>query len=103
MSWTNESAAWRSPVVARTVMVPSSQLAREDLMVAGSVLHSVTPRPVQELKAAVVVGELLTLSTILTILTILTIVTTVTVVSILFNIILRQLVRMSGDSHWTVL
>ena len=90
MSWTNESAAWRSPVVARTVMVPSSQLAREDLMVAGSVLHSVTPRPVQELKAAVVVGELLTLSTILTILTIVTI---VTIVSILFNIILRQLVR----------
>ena len=68
-------------------MVPSSQLAREDLMVAVSVLHSVTPRPVQELKAAVVVGELLTLSTILTIVNI------VTVVSILFNIILRQLVR----------
>ena len=39
--------------MVRTVTVPSSQLCREDLMVAWSVFHSVTARPVHEVKEAV--------------------------------------------------
>ena len=39
--------------VGRRVTVLSSQLCREDLMVSGRLFHSVTPRPVQEVKAAV--------------------------------------------------
>ena len=64
--------------------VPSSQLCRECLMVAGSVFHSVTPRPVQELKAAVG-GELVTVPTIFTINTIFTIVITIVIAIAIFN------------------
>ena len=47
----------------RTVTVPSSQLCREDLMVAVSVFHCVTARPVHEVKEAVG-GELNPVATI---------------------------------------
>ena len=50
---TEKPDTYPSCEVGRRVTVLSSQLCSEDLMVSGRLFHSVTPRPVQEVKAAV--------------------------------------------------